>query len=77
MSDAVALLDQQLRSLNRSLLTNGGQIKMADAKARAEREYEQFSARRKAARKLEADRFISELKAIDREIPSAKRRGKS
>lgn len=42
MDDARTLLDRQLRELGRAVLGSGGSVKMADAKAQAESEYEKF-----------------------------------
>ena len=69
--DARKLLDQQLKSLNRTILTRGGRVKMADAKKHAEREYEIFSANRKLERQKEADQTIAELKAVGKDLPTA------
>lgn len=73
MEDAKTLLDQQLRSLNRAVLTHGGQIKMTDAKLRAERQYEIYSANRKIDRQKEADREIAELRRTDKALPRTTR----
>ncbi|WP_036258192.1 RhuM family protein [Methylocapsa aurea] len=73
MDDAKKLLDQQLRSLNRVVLTHGGHVKMTDAKQRAEQQYEIFSADRKIERQKEADRVIAELRRTEKSLPKAKR----
>jgi hypothetical protein len=73
MDDAKKLLDQQLVSLNRTVLTHGGHIKMTDAKRRAEQQYEIYSANRKIERQKEADRVISELRQTDKSLPKGKR----
>lgn len=73
MEDARKLLDQQLRSLNRTVLTHGGHVKMADAKKRAERQYEIYSANRKIERQKNADHAISELKQTEKALPKTKR----
>ncbi len=70
MNDVRSLLDQQLKSLNRSVLSHGGQVKMTDAKRRAEREYEAFNAARKSARHTEADDTIDALLKADKSLPS-------
>jgi hypothetical protein len=73
MADAKALLDQQLRSLNRAVLVGGGHVKMTDAKKRAENQYEIYNANRKAERRKDADRVICELKQVDKTLPKPKR----
>lgn len=73
MEDASQLLDQQLRSLNRAVLTHGGRVKMTQAKKRAEEQYEIYSAQRKLERQQDADRVIAELRQTDKALPKAKR----
>lgn len=70
MNDVRILLDRQLRSLNRSVLSHGGQVKMTNAKKHAEREYEAFNAARKLARNTEADDTIDALRKADKSLPS-------
>ncbi|MHB1102482.1 MAG: RhuM family protein [Devosia sp.] len=70
MNDVRSLLDQQLKSLNRSVLSHGGRVKMTDAKKHAEREYEAFNAARKLARNTEADDTIDALRKTDKSLPS-------
>ncbi len=70
MNDARKLLDQQLANLNRYVLNHGGQIKAADAKAHAEREYDRFDAARKLARQQEADALIEQLRKTDKSLPA-------
>lgn len=69
MADALRLLDQQLASLGRSILRDGGRVSAKDAKAHAEREYNAWSARRKLERKVEADRDIAALAAEAKKLP--------
>lgn len=73
MSEAAERLDSSLRNFGRHVLNHGGQIKSDRAKASAEREYEKFDARRKDARRLEADREISALRATEKALPKATR----
>jgi len=70
MADVRKLLDQQLRSLNRNVLTHGGRVKMTDAKAHAEQQYEMFSAARKLTRNKDADEAIEALRQADKTLPS-------
>lgn len=74
MDDARALLDKQLASLGRVVLTHGGQIAAADAKRHAERQYALYDAQRKTERRAEADRAIAALRAADKGLPSGRRR---
>lgn len=70
MTDVRNLLDQQLRSLNRAVLSHGGRIKAAEAKSRAEQQYEIFSAARKLARHQEADNALEALRKADKDLPA-------
>lgn len=72
MDNARNLLDHQLRSLNRVVLTHGGQIKMTGAKKHAEEQYKRFDANRKTERHKEADRLLGELKQSERALPKSK-----
>lgn len=74
MSDARQLLDQQLANLNRAVLRHGGQVKMEDAKAKAEREYERFDAARKLQRHDDADALIKRLKDEEKSLPARPRK---
>lgn len=69
MEDAQTLLDQQLRQLGRSVLTTGGSIKAADARLKAEKQYEEFDALRKQERHDEADQNISALVRESKNLP--------
>jgi hypothetical protein len=62
MQQAAQLLDTQLNSLGRSVLADGGRIKMSEAKRHAEREYDKFKAAQKQIRHEKADQTISEIK---------------
>lgn len=73
MDDGKRLLDQQLKSLGRVVLTHGGHVSKNDADAHAERQYQLYSAKRKVARQLEADRALAALKELDKALPKAKR----
>jgi hypothetical protein len=74
MDQAVQLLDQHLRNLNRQVLTHGGQIDHRNAEATALREYEKFDTKRRALRKAAADEEYAALKAADRALPKVSRR---
>lgn len=73
MDQAANLLDQQLRSLNRQVLTHGGQIDHRAAEAAALREYDKFDVSRRAQRKAAADQEYAALKATDRALPKTAR----
>ena len=74
MNDARTLLDQQLTNLSRSVLRHGGRVKMEDAKAKAEREYDRFAASRKLARHEAADALIRQLRAEEKTLPKQPRK---
>lgn len=74
MAEASAMLDEQLRTLGRSVLHKGGRVSMSDAKAHAEREYEKFKKVLAAQRHAEADKVIAEIKSTMKVLP--KGRGK-
>lgn len=73
MGEAAERLDSSLQNFGRLVLNHGGQIKGDRAKASAEREYEKFDARRKEARRLEADRELSALRATEKALQKATR----
>lgn len=74
MEDARQLLDKQLSSLGRVVLTHGGHISATDAKRHAERQYALYDAQRKAERQAEADRAMASLRSADKSLPSGRRR---
>jgi hypothetical protein len=61
MSEAAALLDTQLRNLNRAVLRHGGTVKHSDAEAHAKKEYAKFD---KCRRELRAERTQREILAL-------------
>ncbi|NIJ07611.1 hypothetical protein FHS31_001207 [Sphingomonas vulcanisoli] len=73
MDDAKRILDDQLRSLGRVVLSHGGSISKADADRHAEHQYQRYSEKRKAERQIEADRAITELKAQNKSLPRSPR----
>jgi hypothetical protein len=74
MRDAKQLLDRQLESLGRVVLSTGGRVSMTDAKRHAERQYGLYDAKRKVERQAEADRVIGALRNEDKNLPSTRRR---
>jgi len=61
MEDARRLLDQQLQQLGRSVLKSGGLISAAQAKRKAEAEYDRYNDARRIARRQEAEENIAAL----------------
>lgn len=72
MVEAEELLDRQLQQLRRVVLKHGGKVKMATAKAFAEREYGKFKEKQKAIRHQEADKTIAEIKSAQKKLPRGK-----
>ena len=77
MDDARRVLDGQLRSLGRVVLTHGGHVSKTDADRYAESQYQVYSATRKAARQSEADRALAVLKVQEKALPKATRSKKA
>lgn len=73
MSEASNLLDAQLRNLHRVVLRHGGKVSHDDAVESAKREYAKFDAKRREARRLEAERALVEIKAKGGSLPKPKR----
>jgi hypothetical protein len=74
MAQAEQLLDQQLKSLNRRLLTHGGAVKAENAKAHANEQYQLFDQQRKLSRHAKADAALAELKTREKELPKTARK---
>ncbi|MBD0425559.1 virulence RhuM family protein [Aquisalinus flavus] len=72
MKDAEALLEQQLKNLNRAVLRDGGIVASDTAKRHAEAEYRKFSEERKRLRHEEADKAISKLAAEAKDLPPSR-----
>lgn len=69
MADARRLLEDQLRSLGRSVLNDGGRISQGTAKQKAYAEYEKFDEARRLRRKEEADAAVASLKNEGKRLP--------
>lgn len=69
MDDARTLLDRQLASLGRAVLSGGGRVSADDAKRFVERQYGDFDKQRKEERKREADQRIAELAKEAKALP--------
>jgi hypothetical protein len=69
MSEAEKLLDKQLRSLNRSLLTHGGNVRHDTAEAHVKHEYRKFDDARRVERAEKAQRELAELKTTGKKLP--------
>ncbi len=74
MDQAATLLDKQLHSLGRQVLTHGGYIDHRDAEATAIREYEKFDTKRREARKTAAEAEYAALKAANKALPQTRGR---
>ncbi|OMJ31739.1 DNA-binding protein [Sphingomonas sp. Sph1(2015)] len=74
MRDAKQLLDRQLQSLGRVVLSSGGRVSMTDAKRHAEQQYGLYDTKRKVERQAEADRVIAALRSEEKALPSGRRR---
>lgn len=74
MTEASALLDQQLRNLNRSVLRHGGTVKHSTAERAAKAAYAKFDKQRRELRRIEADKQLAELKGVANAMPKKKRR---
>ncbi len=70
MSEAAKLLDSQLRSLSRPVLTDGGRVSHADAEAHAKAEYDKFDERRRIERAEAVQKELAELKATGQKLPT-------
>jgi hypothetical protein len=74
MSEVEALLEGQLKALNRQVLRGGGSVKSVQAKAHALEQYRVFNEKRKAVRFAEADAALAALKAADKKIAKPSKR---
>jgi hypothetical protein len=74
MAQAEQLLNRQLESLNRAVLTHGGVVKTEKAKAHANEQYKLFDQQRRLARYAQADAAFAALKASEKQLPSTKKR---
>ncbi len=73
MVEAGDLLNNQLRGLNRVVLTHGGKVSHPDAERRAKSQYLIFDKQRKADRVAKADAELAALKAADKALPKTRR----
>lgn len=72
MAEASALLDSQLRQLQRPVLRTGGAVKHSTAERLAKASYARFDRQRRLAREMAAVEELAELKAADKELPKTK-----
>ena len=77
MIEAEALLDKQLRSLNRAVLNHGGNVRRIEAEAHAKAQYRLFDERRRALRHARADTDLSALTQSVRSLPKSRSKKKS
>lgn len=73
MSEAEALLDGQLRSLNRNVLKHGGKVSTEDAMKHAKAQYALFDTKRREARRIATEQILSQIKATEDALPKPKR----
>jgi hypothetical protein len=71
MSEAASLLDKQLRSLSRDVLSHGGNVRHDTAEAHAKAEYRKFDEGRRVERQERTDRELAELKATGKKLPKS------
>lgn len=76
MAEAEAMLDAQLRNLNRAVLTHGGSVSHDDAEAYVKKEYKKFDEKRRLLRVEETAKELAALKTIGRGLPKARKPGK-
>jgi hypothetical protein len=69
MDEATALLDRQLRQLNRSVLNSGGSVKHTDAEHHVKAQYAKFDRARKAAHRAEVADELADLKRQTDALP--------
>jgi hypothetical protein len=72
MLEASKLLDDQLKSLNRTVLDHGGSVKTSEAQRHAQEQYEVFKSEITALRHREADRVIKSIQEIRASLPKHK-----
>jgi hypothetical protein len=71
-SEAAALLDAQLRQLNRAVLRGGGTVSKTDADRHVDTEYRKFDERRRALRAERTRQELASLKAADKNLPKGR-----
>lgn len=74
MAQATALLEQNLRSLNRQVLRHGGTVKHATAERVVKQHYVKFDKQRREARRLAAEQELAALKAAAEVLPKPRKR---
>jgi hypothetical protein len=77
MAEAEALLDSQLRNLNRAVLRGGGSVSHDSAEAHAKAQYEKFDEQRRRERAATAAEELAALKAAGRALPKVRGSRKS
>lgn len=73
MTHATRMLDKQIHTLGRMVLSHGGQVRHDTAEAAAKSHYRRFDAERKAAMKADADAELAALRAADKALPRARK----
>ena len=72
MAEVERMLDAQLKSLNRSVLSHGGSVSATQAERRVKEQYRIFDEKRRAERHADADAYIADLVKKERELPKAR-----
>lgn len=76
MAEAEALLDTQLKNLNRVVLRHGGKVSHDAAVSHAKYEYAKFDAKRREARRIAAEKTLLEIRSTEGALPKPKRQRK-
>ena len=73
MTEAEALLDSQLRNLNRAVLRHGGSVSHDNAEVYAKQEYKKFDDHRRKSRAEITAKELAVLKEAEKTFPKAKK----
>lgn len=73
MAEAAALLDTQLKSLGRVVLSGGGRVSKDDADSHAKAAYKAFDTQRRSLEKARVDRDYADLRKAADGLPASKR----
>jgi hypothetical protein len=76
MASAEALLNRQLQGLGRPVPRHGGSVSSGQAKEHAKEQYKIFDARRRSARKVQADADLVALRSFERGLSKPRRKRK-
>ena len=73
MRHAAQMLDKQIHTLGRTVLSHGGQIRHDSAEAAAKSHYRRFDTLRTDTRRAEADEELAALRAADKTLPRTRK----